>query len=67
MVYLDKVRLIDGKRFDEGFMAGLRNSAVFVPLLSRRALENLLKLGPENDCVDFVLVEYLVALVLLHL
>ena len=66
VVYLDKVRLIDGQAFDKGFMKGLGNSAVFVPLLSRRALEKMLLYRPDQaDFVDFVLVEYIVALALL--
>ena len=66
MVYLDKVRLIDGQAFDKGFVNGLGNSAVFVPLLSRRALTRMLDLRVGHDFVDFVLVEYIVALALLH-
>ena len=47
-------------------MLGLGHSAVFAPLLSRRALLRFLEFGPGNDFVDFVLVEYIVALSLLH-
>eukprot|EP01050_Picozoa_sp_SAG11_P029918 SAG11_NODE_8624_length_994_cov_1.612291_1_plen_207_part_10 len=59
-IYLDKVRLLDGARFDVGFTIGLAKSLVFAPLMSRDCLKSLTKLG-EEDRVDFVLAEYIMA------
>eukprot|EP01045_Picozoa_sp_COSAG04_P057126 COSAG04_NODE_27054_length_287_cov_0.829787_1_plen_75_part_01 len=39
-VYLDKVRIVDGQRFDENFIKGLANSTVFTPLLSANCLKS---------------------------
>ena len=60
-VYLDKVRIVDGRRFDENFAKGLANSVVFAPLISARCLKNFVELGQE-DKEDFVLAEWLMAL-----
>eukprot|EP01046_Picozoa_sp_COSAG06_P043017 COSAG06_NODE_5570_length_3395_cov_9.177161_1_plen_845_part_10 len=60
-VYLDKVRLVDGQRFDENFIKGLSNSTVFSPLLSVACLRGLVELG-EADKEDFVLMEWMVAI-----
>jgi serine/threonine protein kinase len=62
-VYLDKVRLLDGQRFDIGFTVGLAQSLVFAPLLSSNCLKPFAKLGQE-DRTDFVLVEYIMAFAL---
>lgn len=60
-VYLDKVRIVDGQRFDVNFAKGLANSAVFAPLLSPSCLKNFVELGRE-DKEDFVLAEWTMAL-----
>ena len=60
-VYLDKIRLVDGQRFDENFIKGLSNSTVFSPLLSVNCLRGLVELG-EADKEDFVLIEWMVAI-----
>ena len=70
MVYLDKVRLLDGQRFDKGFVMGLAKSSVFVALMSENALSGfpfvVNEFNPEgNDKEDFVLLEYVIAIVLL--
>ena len=44
-VYLDKVRLLDGQRFDIGFICGLASSTVFGPLLSGSCLKSFVELG----------------------
>ena len=54
-VYLDRVRLLDGQRFDIGFINGLANSTVFAPLISTSAAKSFLKIDEE----DFVLMEKL--------
>eukprot|EP01045_Picozoa_sp_COSAG04_P001761 COSAG04_NODE_60_length_30221_cov_15.908837_8_plen_775_part_00 len=60
-VYLDKVRIVDGQRFDENFIKGLANSTVFTPLLSANCLQSFVELGVQ-DKEDFVLMEWLVAI-----
>eukprot|EP01046_Picozoa_sp_COSAG06_P062863 COSAG06_NODE_14351_length_1164_cov_1.058216_2_plen_318_part_01 len=42
-VYLDKVRIVDGQRFDENFAKGLANSTVFAPLFSASCLKNVVE------------------------
>ena len=61
IAYLDKVRLLDGERFDIGFMEGLASSAVFGPLLSTGCIAPLCDLAKE-DRLDFVLCEWIMAL-----
>jgi serine/threonine protein kinase len=63
-VYLDKVRLIDGQRWDQGFVDGLGSSDVFVPLISVGALEPMTRLQSSSDSssADNVLLEWMVAL-----
>lgn len=61
--HYDKVRLLDGQRFDIGFTIGLAHSAVFAPTLSSSCCESFVQLGAE-DRVDFVLVECVMALAL---
>jgi tRNA A-37 threonylcarbamoyl transferase component Bud32 len=60
-VYLDKVRIVDGKRFDENFARGLAASTVFTPLVSANCLKNFVQLG-RADKEDFVLTEWIMAL-----
>ena len=62
-VYLDKVRLLDGERFDLGFTRGLAQSLVFAPLMSMNCMKSFATLG-DDDLEDFVLVEYYMALAL---
>merc|ERR1712185_750298 len=54
-------RLADGQRWDEGFMTGLANSWVVVPIVSVGALEPMLDLVAGSD-VDYMLVEWVAAL-----
>ena len=60
-VYLDKVRLLDGQRYDIGFMKGLASSIVFTPLISKNGTKSFLNLA-EQDQVDNVLLEWVVAI-----
>ena len=60
-VYLDKVRLLDGQRFDVGFIQGLASSAVFGPLMSGSCMKSFVDLA-HTDREDFVLMEWIVAL-----
>eukprot|EP01046_Picozoa_sp_COSAG06_P002688 COSAG06_NODE_97_length_24284_cov_6.792270_15_plen_1556_part_00 len=60
-VYLDQVRLLDGDRFDVGFIKGLASSTVFTPLLSTSCLGSFLELE-TTDKEDFVLMEWIVAI-----
>eukprot|EP01043_Picozoa_sp_COSAG02_P039595 COSAG02_NODE_3140_length_7296_cov_180.632347_1_plen_957_part_10 len=60
-VYLDKVRIVDGQRFDVNFTKGLANSTVFSPLVSANCLKNFVELG-QKDMEDFVLAEWIMAL-----
>ena len=60
-VYLDKVRIVDGQRFDVNFAKGLANSTVFSPLVSANCLKNFVELG-QTDKEDFVLAEWIMAL-----
>ena len=59
-VYLDKVRLVDGKKFDQGFCEGLANSHVFGPIISAKCLRGFVNLSDE-DTEDFVLCEWIMA------
>ena len=60
-VYLDKMQMVDGQRFDVNFARGLANSQVFVPLVSANCLKNFVELG-QTDKEDFVLTEWVMAL-----
>ena len=60
-VYLDKVRLLDGQRFDVGFIKGLAASAVFTPLMSLDCMKSFADLE-QTDREDFVLMEWIVAI-----
>ena len=61
-VYLDQTRLEDGHRWDAGFMEGLANSWVFVPILSAGAVGPMMQLGMDEDWTDNVLLEWAAAL-----
>lgn len=65
-VFLDKLELKDGMPWEEGFAAGLVNSDVFVPIMSKRALHRLQDLDVGSSC-DNVLLEYNLALELSQL
>ena len=60
-VYLDKVQMVDGERFDINFAKGLAGSIVFSPLLSVKCLQTSIKLLTEGK-EDFVLMEWIMAL-----
>ena len=60
-VYLDKVQIVDGQRFDVNFIRGLANSMCFSPLLSVNCLKSFVELG-QTDKEDFVLMEWMVAI-----
>ena len=61
-VYLDVMRLEDGQRWDQGFMGGLAESMVFVPIVSVGALRPMMKLGAAGEQPDYMLVEWMAAL-----
>ena len=63
-VFLDRVRLRMGERFDHGFVRGLNVSRVAVPLLSHGAIQRMEALDPssDNDWCDNVLVEWMLML-----
>jgi hypothetical protein len=65
-VYLDQVCLEDGERWDSGFMNGLSNSWIVVPVLSTEALAPMKRLNPvdgkDNGQTDNVLLEWMAAL-----
>ena len=61
-VYLDQTRLEDGQRWDSGFMNGLANSWVFVPIVSVGSVEPMVQLGQHEDWTDNVLLEWAAAL-----
>jgi hypothetical protein len=59
-IYLDQVRLVDGHRWDLGFLEGLSNSLVVMPIVSTGALRSML--GASETVVDNVLLEWLMTL-----
>eukprot|EP01051_Picozoa_sp_SAG22_P007109 SAG22_NODE_489_length_9845_cov_5.954550_9_plen_401_part_00 len=64
-VYLDQTRLEDGQRWDSGFMEGLANAMVFVPIVSVGSVGPMRQLGggeDAEDCTDNVLLEWTAAL-----
>ena len=64
-VYLDQTRLEDGQRWDSGFMEGLANSWVFVPVVSVGSVGPMCSLGggeSGEDWTDNVLLEWTAAL-----
>jgi hypothetical protein len=69
-VYLDQVCLEDGERWDTGFMSGLGNAWIVVPVLSTQALEPMKRLNPvdgeDGEQTDNVLLEWATALELLE-
>ena len=67
-VFWDKMSLLPGEPWEEGFCRGLANSAVFVPLLSRDGINhptvakrNFSNITSTSDC-DNVFLEYRLAL-----
>jgi hypothetical protein len=65
-IYLDQVCLEDGARWDSGFMQGLGNSWIVVPVLSTEGLNPMKKLnsvdGEDGGQTDNVLLEWIAAL-----
>ena len=66
-VYLDKFCLIDGVPWEDGFIEALISTRIFVPLLSRKAInhphiahQNFSQLTTESEC-DKVLLEHALA------
>ncbi len=62
-VYLDTAELRDGKRWDDGFVAGLTRSSIFLPIVSEGSampLSQLLEQDVAN--VDNLLLEWTLAL-----
>ena len=64
----DKVRLEPGQSWEDGFCDGLLKSRIFLPILSRGAInhpdkswQNFSKLAEDSNC-DNVLLEHLLAL-----
>jgi len=64
-VWWDRRSLEPGKQWEQGFADGLCSSDIFVPFLSKAALENFADLTAEKMC-DNVLLEHQLALELLH-
>jgi hypothetical protein len=60
--FMDKYCLEDGELWKSGFVDGLRNSCLFVPIISSAALANLRKDKPGNHMWDNLLIEYQMAL-----
>jgi hypothetical protein len=56
-VFLDRVRLQAGRRFDKDFLEALFMSTVVVPVVSMGALERMMTLKEDSD-VDNVLLEW---------
>ena len=61
-IYLDQTRLEDGQRWDSGFMEGLANCWVFLPIVSVGSVGPMCSLGQEEDWTDNVLLEWTAAL-----
>ena len=61
-IYLDQTRLEDGQRWDSGFMEGLAQSWVFLPVVSVGSVGPMCSLGQEEDWTDNVLLEWTAAL-----
>ena len=64
-VFLDKHCLVDGVSWRDGFIFGLRNSDLFVAIMSPGALARMTTLTETSPC-DNVLLEYLVSLELMR-
>ena len=60
-VYLDSKCLVPGVDWEVGFCDGLVSSRCFVPLISRRAIEERFKAITEDSYCDNVLLEYRLA------
>ena len=61
-MYLDQMRLEDGQRWDSGFMQGLAQSWVFVPIVSVGSVQPMTQLSEGEDWCDNVLLEFSAAL-----
>ena len=63
-VFLDRVRLSRGQRWDAGFAHGLATSAVCVPLMSYGAVQRMELLDPDGgiDFHDATLLEWMLTL-----
>jgi hypothetical protein len=61
-VYLDQVGLEDGQRWDSGFMEGLANSWIFVPIVSVGSVGPMATMSELEDWTDNVLLEWAAAL-----
>jgi hypothetical protein len=61
-VYLDQVGLEDGQRWDSGFMEGLANSWIFVPIVSVGSVGPMVTMSEAEDWCDNVLLEWTAAL-----
>lgn len=61
-VWYDRVCLVRGKEWQQGFIEGLTRAAVYAPILSVPALAPMEHLSPETEYVDNVLVEMRLAL-----
>ena len=63
-VFLDRVRLSRGQRWDAGFARSLATSAVCVPLMSYGAVQRMELLDPDggNDFHDATLLEWMLTL-----
>ena len=60
-VYLDSACLVDGERWDVGFMKGLISSFIFVPIVSAAGLAPMIE-GSDPSGPDNVLMEWIGAL-----
>ena len=60
-VFLDKIRLVDGQRWDVSFIRALGSSDVFLPLVSIGALEPMARLTDQST-PDNLLLEWMLAL-----
>jgi hypothetical protein len=60
-VYLDKIQICDGQRFDLNFANGLASSKVFAPVMTGSCLRSFVELA-QADIEDFVLTEWPMAL-----
>jgi hypothetical protein len=71
-IFFDRKSLGDGEKWEEGFVHGILNSLILLPLISWEgeddgSMGQLMNLTSENDRVDNVLLEWDLALVLLDL
>ena len=61
-VWLDKVSLLPGEPWEEGFCRGMAMSRIFIPILSRPAIKNINKdknnfelLEADSPCDNVIL------------